>query len=73
MSWEKEVNEIRQRKILFKEMGGRESVEKHHAKGRLTVRERIDSFLNGSIYMCFWRFACGWGVKNIVLESLKDV
>ena len=46
MSWEKEVNEIRQRKILSKEMGGRESVEKHHAKGRLTVRERIDSFLD---------------------------
>ncbi len=46
MSWEKEVNEIRQRKTLAKEMGGTEAVEKHHGKGRLTVRERINGFLD---------------------------
>ena len=42
MSWEKEVEEIRQRKGIANRLGGDEAIARQHAAGRLTVRERID-------------------------------
>lgn len=42
MSWQKEVDEIRRREALAKEMGGEERIQRQHDNGRLTVRERID-------------------------------
>ncbi len=45
MSWQKEVQEIEKRRKLSLEQGGDESIAKHHAKGRLTIRERIDALL----------------------------
>jgi acetyl-CoA carboxylase carboxyltransferase component len=36
------VEELRARKGRFREMGGPERVERQHAQGKLTVRERID-------------------------------
>lgn len=50
MSWEKEVNELKERKTLSKQMGGREAIDKQHAKGRLTIRERINSFLDADSF-----------------------
>jgi acetyl-CoA carboxylase carboxyltransferase component len=41
MSWEPEVEEIRRREALAKEMGGPENVKRQHDGGKLTVRERI--------------------------------
>ena len=41
MSWEKETDEIRRRRTLAKRQGGTEAVARQHAKGRLTLRERI--------------------------------
>ncbi|MCF8470562.1 MAG: propionyl-CoA carboxylase [Parvibaculum sp.] len=41
MSWESETDEIRRRRALAKQQGGEEAVARQHAKGRLTVRERI--------------------------------
>ncbi len=41
MSWHKEAHEIQLRRDLSKQQGGEESVNIHHAKGRLTIRERI--------------------------------
>ncbi|MYA16014.1 MAG: methylmalonyl-CoA carboxyltransferase, partial [Gammaproteobacteria bacterium] len=41
MSWEKEVDELREQTEFAKEMGGADSVAFHHSRGRLTVRERI--------------------------------
>jgi acetyl-CoA carboxylase carboxyltransferase component len=46
MSWEKHTQDIADKRALAKQMGGAESVERHHAKGRLTVRERIDGVLD---------------------------
>ncbi|MEC9248624.1 MAG: carboxyl transferase domain-containing protein [Pseudomonadota bacterium] len=46
MSWEKEIEEINSRRRLAREQGGKESVEKHHARGKLTARERIDRLLD---------------------------
>jgi len=45
MSWHKEAHEIELRRELSKQQGGEESIEIHHAKGRLTIRERIDGLV----------------------------
>ena len=42
MSWEPELDELRRREKLARRMGGEERVERQHASGRLTVRERIE-------------------------------
>ncbi|MGH3016657.1 MAG: carboxyl transferase domain-containing protein, partial [Gaiellaceae bacterium] len=42
MTWEPELEELRRRQELAKRMGGEERVERQHATGRLTVRERIE-------------------------------
>ncbi len=42
MSWEKEIEELRRREALAHKMGGDERIQRQHANGRLTVRERID-------------------------------
>src|SRR5436309_6750096 len=42
MSWGPELEELRRREALARELGGRERVERQHASGRLTVRERIE-------------------------------
>lgn len=41
MSWQTEVEEIRQRRLWAEALGGPAAVAAHHAAGRLTVRERI--------------------------------
>ena len=42
MSWERELEELRRREGLAREMGGTERVRRQHDSGRLTVRERIE-------------------------------
>jgi acetyl-CoA carboxylase carboxyltransferase component len=42
MTWEPELEELRRRERLAREMGGAERVARQHASGRLTVRERIE-------------------------------
>jgi len=42
VSWEPELEELRRREELARRMGGEERVERQHASGRLTVRERIE-------------------------------
>jgi len=44
--WEPELVELRQRQALARELGGKDRVERQHAGGRLTVRERIDLMLD---------------------------
>jgi acetyl-CoA carboxylase carboxyltransferase component len=46
MSWQKEVDELKRRMELAREMGGRANVERQHAAGRLTVRERVEQLLD---------------------------
>ncbi|MGD9944358.1 MAG: acyl-CoA carboxylase subunit beta, partial [Burkholderiaceae bacterium] len=41
MSWREEAEEIRHRRELAERCGGEAAVERHHAAGKLTVRERI--------------------------------
>ena len=44
--WSDEVAELRRREALARAMGGPEKVERQHAAGKLTVRERIDGLLD---------------------------
>jgi acetyl-CoA carboxylase carboxyltransferase component len=46
VSWQKELEELRRREELAKQMGGEERVARQRASGRLTVRERIDRLLD---------------------------
>jgi acetyl-CoA carboxylase carboxyltransferase component len=50
MAWEHEIEEIHRKRTIAKEQGGAESVARHHARGRLTIRERIDGVLDGSSF-----------------------
>jgi acetyl-CoA carboxylase carboxyltransferase component len=45
MSWEPEIEELKRRMALARQMGGAENVERQHKTGRLTVRERIERLL----------------------------
>jgi acetyl-CoA carboxylase carboxyltransferase component len=46
VSWEAELEELRRREELARGMGGPDRIERQHAAGRLTVRERIDRLLD---------------------------
>ncbi|MCP4002929.1 MAG: propionyl-CoA carboxylase [bacterium] len=46
MSWKPEVEGIEARRELARKLGGSEAVDTQHAKGRLTVRERIDALID---------------------------
>jgi acetyl-CoA carboxylase carboxyltransferase component len=46
MSWTPEVEQIQHRRRLAEACGGADAVAKHHAEGKLTVRERIDGVLD---------------------------
>jgi acetyl-CoA carboxylase carboxyltransferase component len=46
VSWQPEIDEIRRREELARLMGGHANIERQHAAGRLTVRERIARLLD---------------------------
>ncbi|HEY8156096.1 MAG TPA: carboxyl transferase domain-containing protein [Myxococcota bacterium] len=46
MSWKPEVDEIERLRALARQQGGAEAVEKQHARGRLSVRERIEALVD---------------------------
>src|ERR1051326_956627 len=46
MSWQPELEELRERERMARELGGAERVKRQHDGGRLTVRERIDALVD---------------------------
>ena len=50
MSWHTEIEELRQRRVQAQAQGGPQGVAKQHARGRLTIRERIDSVLDAGSF-----------------------
>ena len=46
MGWRAEIEEIHRRRKLAEACGGEQAVAKHHAAGKLTVRERIAALLD---------------------------
>ncbi len=50
MSWEKELEELARRRARALEMGGEERIERQHAAGKLTVRERIERLVDAGSF-----------------------
>ena len=48
--WQPEVDELHRREELARGMGGPDKVERQHAAGKLTVRERIDGLLDAGTF-----------------------
>jgi propionyl-CoA carboxylase beta chain len=71
MTWEPELDELARRKELAGQLGGEERVQRQHATGRLTVRERIDRLVDAGS----WREAGTFtGTASYDDEgNLKDV
>src|SRR5215469_7751607 len=46
MTWQPELDELRQRERLARELGGADKVKRQHDAGKLTVRERIDALVD---------------------------
>ena len=46
MSWNNDIDEIKKRRKLAKQQGGKQAVKAHHEKGRLTIRERVERLLD---------------------------
>ena len=46
MSWQTELDELKARERMAREMGGPDKVQRQHDGGRLTVRERIDHLID---------------------------
>ena len=46
MSWDAEVQELQRRRYLAQQQGGEASIAKQHARGRMTIRERIGVLLD---------------------------
>jgi len=50
VNWRTEIDEIRERRRLAEACGGAEAVARHHAAGKLTVRERIAALLDADSF-----------------------
>ena len=46
MTWQPEIDDVHHRRALAEACGGAEAVARHHAAGKLTVRERIAGLLD---------------------------
>ena len=46
MAWQPELDELRERERLARELGGADKVKRQHDAGKLTVRERIDGLVD---------------------------
>ncbi len=50
MTWQAEVGELAHRRHLARQQGGKEGIARQHAKGRLTVRERVEALLDSGSF-----------------------
>lgn len=50
MTWQPEIDDLHRRRALAEACGGAEAVAKHHAAGKLTVRERIAGLLDAGSF-----------------------
>src|SRR5439155_9647994 len=46
MSWQPELDELRERERKARELGGADKVKRQHDAGKLTIRERIDALVD---------------------------
>ena len=70
MSWQSEIDGIHHRRELADACGGAEAVAKHHAAGKLTVRERIGGLLDPGTFREVGKLA-GRADMNAVSAQVK--
>ena len=59
MVWQSEIEELKFRHHLAAQMGGKENIERHHSRGKLTVRERIDKLADPGSFQEIGKLAGG--------------
>src|SRR5690606_1925762 len=57
MTLQERLTELRHRRTQLLEMGGKDRIEKQHAAGKLTARERIATLLDGDSFQELHGFA----------------
>ena len=50
MAWQPEADELARRRAFADALGGPEAIDRHHAQGRLTVRERIAGLVDAGSF-----------------------
>ena len=50
MNWQEELDQLRARERMAREMGGPDKVRRQHEGGRLTVRERIEALIDAGSF-----------------------
>ena len=50
MTWQPELDELRERERLARQLGGPDKVKRQHDAGKLTVRERIDALVDAASF-----------------------
>ena len=60
MTWDKALEELAQRRQLASQMGGEKNVSRQHAKGKLTIRERIQRLADEGSFR-EWNLLAGEG------------
>ena len=50
MSWQPELDELRERERMARELGGADKVKRQHDAGKLTIRERIDGLVDDASF-----------------------
>jgi acetyl-CoA carboxylase carboxyltransferase component len=71
MSWRIEAEEIHRRRALAEACGGAAAVDKHHAQGKLTVRERIARLLDQGSFREVGKLAGRASYKDGVLAGFE--
>jgi len=71
MVWQPEVNELRHRKELAEQMGGKEGVERQHSQGKLTVRERVAALADPGSFQEIGGLAGSAGYEGDRLTAFK--
>ena len=69
MSWQKEVDELRRREAMAREMGGEVGVARQRRQGKLTVRERIDALADPGSFREFMALAGAGDYENGELKA----
>src|SRR5260370_38312028 len=50
MGWQPELEELRERERLARELGGADKIKRQHDAGKLTIRERIDGLVDAGSF-----------------------
>ena len=64
MPFEKELKQLEQKRKQAQEMGGRHKVDRQHARGRLSARERIEHLLDPGSFMDICQDSCSKGIGD---------